>query len=312
MRPIGALSLAAALLLAAASSFGEPRLVLEAADLGPWHIVHARVESDSPIEAPVFIIGKTWDGGSRILFERASAPGLPSFEAAFWIDDGIRAVSLAIGKERVPTGEEIAVAPASPAENTPPQPPFHSPRNGRPSPTFSPRASDLEAAGRAASEGLFVSEPPLMSAMFLSLLCAASLAVVSSRRRGRGKASGGKGEAIRIAAATAASALLGAAALAALPPNRELDIVAFPRGASFSGSYQLATQSREGWTLRIWGEGPNRLFFARLAPGRDLPLDLVDREGSLIRFSEAPIVIGSDVGLALSSREALSGWSIDE
>jgi hypothetical protein len=304
--------LATTLLLAAASIFGEPRLVLDAGDLRPWRIVHARVESDSPIDAPVFIIGSTWEGGSRLLFERNSAPGLPSFEAAFWIDDGIRAVSLAIGKDGAPAGGEIAVTDGEPAEAPPPQPPFHSPRDGRPSPTFSPRASDLEAAGRAASERLFVSEPPIMSAIFLSLLCVASLAIGSSKRKGKGKASSGKAVAIRFAAAAAASALLGAAALAALPPNRELDLVAFPRGASFSGSYQLVTMNREGWTTRTWGEGPNRLFFARVAPGRDLPLDLVDREGALIRFSEPPIVVGSDEGLALSSREALSGWSLDE
>ncbi len=312
MRPTGVFPLATALLLAAASIFGEPRLVLDAGDLRPWRIVHARVESDSPIDAPIFIIGSTWEGGSRLLFERNSAPGLPSFEAAFWIDDGIRAVSLAIGKDRAPGGGEIAVTEGAAAEAPPPQPPFHSPRNGRPSPTFSPRASDLEAAGRAASERLFVSEPPFMSAIFLSLLCLASLAIASSRRTARAKSSGSKGEAIRFAAAAAAAVLLGAAALAALPPNRELDIVAFPRGASFSGSYQLVTVDREGWATRTWGEGPNRLLFARLGPGRDLPLDLVDREGSLIRFSEAPVVVGSDDGLALSSREALSGWSLDE
>jgi len=326
------IALLAATLMGAAAAMGQelPLLVLEPGALAAWHIVRARVESVEPITTRIAIVGRTWEGKSRLLFETKEAPGLPSFDVAFWIDDDIGAVSLVSGSgSAAKEGPELAV----PVEGGPAPPylPFHSPHAGIPPASF--LSLDPDPGGRAteAADRLFVSRPPIASFLVLLALFLSSLALAAISTRGPEAEKNGRRRAFFAALQGALVLALGTTALLALPGEREIFIAALPAKTG-NTSLALRESIREGWTLREWGEGPRRLVGARLWPGRYLPLDLIlgtassgdlgdlggpggpggDRQSPLVVFSEPPLIVGSSEGLRLEADSFLTGWIIDE
>lgn len=312
--------LAAAILGAVATSAQEPPLlVMGPGALAPWHIVRARVESTEPILTRVAVLGRTWEGGSRLLFESA-APGLSSFDAAFWIDDDIAAVSLVSGSGSAEKrGPEIPVSVEG--GMAPPYLPYHSPRSGNPPSNF--LSHDPDPVGRAAEavDRLFVSRLPVASVLLLFALFLASLALAAPGLRRR--LEGGGGRRFLFPALQGLLVLVfGTAALIALPGERELFVAAIPVKAE-SAPLLLRETNRENWSIREWGEGPRKLIGFRLWPGRNLPLDLILAEGpsglpfgdnpeAEILFSKPPLVVGNAEGLALQGDSFLTGWIIDE
>lgn len=251
----------------------EPRLILSEGSLRPWRLVEARVEAERSILDELRVVGQTWEGETRLLFRSEGGPGLPSLALAFYLDDQIKSLHLEWGEsEARVSGPELAVA-RSP-EAPPPAPPFHPAGLGLPPSRFQPQAADLEGAGREAAAALFLARPPLLSTVILLLFGLGSLILARAgflrevRRR----------RAIGFAAALLLALLGGGGALLALPSAREFFVAAFPAAAAPSGSpwpglAYRGEEEREGWRLRSWGEGEERVFGARLGPGRLLPLD---------------------------------------
>jgi len=313
----------------------EPHLLFAPGALGPWRIVHARVESDGPMTTKVSIFGRTWEGGRRLLFTTDGSPGLASFAAAFWLDDDIAAVVLDTGSgEDIRKGRETAVP--TEAHVVPPELPFHEPRSGRIASSFSPNTGDLGTTASEASDLLFVSKPPLASALLLLILFAVTL-VIAIFRGGRQRGSPPpRGILLEMAAGLLLSLGFGAAALVALPSEREFFAVALgappsatgagtlpgaarpadaagpTRAARPAAALKLRESVRGGWTLREWGDGPRRLVGIRLAPGRRFPLELLDRPGRTVRFSSPPFVVRGTDGLYLAGDRFVTGWFVDE
>lgn len=311
-----------ALSVAAVPAIGAfPRLSATTDELRPWHLVHARVVDDVPIEDRIAVIGTTWEGDRRLLFETDDAPGMSSFEIAFWLDDGIKSVALERGiGDEAEAGPSLAVAADRSSDL--PELPFHAAMAGYPPGGFTVPSADLSSAGRAAAADLFVSPSPSLSVLILLALlpAVAGLSALASRlprnRGDRGAKRSGRPMATALASGLALSILAAALAISALPPSKELFVVGFEGSGAGVKAGELVISERGGWHVLEWGKGPLRLLGARLLPGRRLPLDLVEEGGTTVlaaAFSPVPVVVRSADGdggdaLYLEADGFLTGW----
>lgn len=277
------------------ASFGDLRL--EGGPFLPYRIATARIGNEGGREGTIRLLGLPWEGKPRLLFETTVDAYAEIVEAAFYIDEELRALVV----ERVSRGE-VERGPETPLlrrEGESPEEarlsaemrafpfPLVETSRGDPPASFALAEDSLESAARKAAGRLFVLPGPGRS--ILVVLGAFALASVLLGRLRFPKR--------RTELVLALIFSLAAAGLVVifLPQQALLYTVALPSAdpaARLSGSLVGRNEGGQGWRGRAYGENGEIDFMGILAPrDRRLPLELIAAPDLRFRFDRAPRMI---------------------
>jgi len=289
---------------------------------GPWlpyRINRAKVAGDEPFKGLVELRGRLWDGSSRLLFRSEATARTRTMPIAFYADEEIRSLELAIDGREAARAASLDPLPPGEADRmralVPPQR-LAAGRNA-PASLALEGAVAAQAGARIASRA-FVPRMPVeaLAVLAVSALAAAAAAALG-RRDGRRS-----GASVALALAAALGGATGAALAATPAPTlyRAALPLEEPSTPLWGTIYRTETPF-DGWRLVECrtenaqdGESGKRLVLLGIASGagRGIPLEPLGEPDRPIRLSAAPLIVGREGSFLVESEYFLMGWAIHE